>query len=115
MSGKLPDLKIRVGSDASGVGPGFDKTKKGLSNLDKQMSDMGKRAKSFGLAVSAGIAAAAAAGTAMAVSAGRAATEISNLARGQHHAREVPEMGGCGAIGRGRAGQAFRYSQGHHR
>lgn len=81
MSGKLPDLKIRVGSDASGVGPGFDKTKKGLSNLDKQMSDMGKRAKSFGLAVSAGIAAAAAAGTAMAVSAGRAATEISNLSR----------------------------------
>lgn len=77
----LPDLKVRIGADGSGVGPGVAQARRSLSGLDASMKSIGAlAAKSFAL-VTAGVASFGAAALAAGVSAGKMAVEIQNSAR----------------------------------
>lgn len=77
----LPDLKVRIGADGSGVGPGVAQAKRGLSGLDASMKSIGAlAAKSFAL-VTTGVASFKAAALAAGVAAGKMAVEIQNSAR----------------------------------
>lgn len=77
----LPDLKVRIVADGSGVEPGVAQARRGLSGLDTSMKSIGAlAAKSFAL-VTTGVASFKAAAVAAGVAAGRMAVEIQNSAR----------------------------------
>lgn len=77
----LPELRIRIGADGSGVASGTALAKRSVKDMQQRMTEAAKTVTKSWAAVTAGWATFKAGAIAAGVSAARAATEISNLAR----------------------------------